>query len=296
MRAHHRIAALRVIVISLSIVFALLGAQSAAGAPGTDAAYQTTINAGIAALNADRAGNYQQAMPLFQQVASDEATVPNWTERTASAYLNLRAAAREKLGEYHEKGLGGLPRDYKAAAIWYQKAIDPSNGNEVSIAAVLRLAFLYANGLGVPQNRARARELLARSPSNQQFVIMLDHNLLPKSPEDVTPSQIRAAAAMESAERSKKAAEDEARRAALLRAQPSAPSRAQPSQGTSQTAACASTCRGKRSDCESRNSNQEWGTYWQNGFSLKSMMIAGFKAENCGMWYSACMKDCGIPQ
>jgi hypothetical protein len=115
MRAHHRIAAFSVIVIALSTAFALPGAHYAAGDPGNDAAYQTIINVGVAAINADRAGNYQQAMPLFRQVASDESAVPNATERASSAYFGMRSDAREKLAEYHEKGLGGLAQDYGAA-------------------------------------------------------------------------------------------------------------------------------------------------------------------------------------
>jgi hypothetical protein len=151
-----------------------------------DIAYQDDTRA---AFDADRVGNYAEALRLFRKLDAEG--------RVAGSPANL-AAAREKIGEYYEKGLGGLGQDYRAAASWYEKAIDGGP----SIRATIRLGFLYANGLGRPQDRAKARELfVSAGPSFQTYVTLLDHNMLPKSDEDVRRSDF---------EKSKRAPEEKA--------------------------------------------------------------------------------------
>jgi len=126
-------------------------------------------------------------------------------------FFSTRSGARERIGEYYEKGLGGVKQDHRTAAIYYAKATDKSNGDAPSIRATLRLAFLYANGLGVPRDRAKARELfLSTGPSTQANVVLLDHNLLPRSMEDVTPSLLQTASALKAEYNAKKARAEEA--------------------------------------------------------------------------------------
>jgi Sel1 repeat len=134
-----------------------------------------------AAFSADRSGNYAEALRLFLKLdAEGQASGPP---------ANL-AGARERIGEYYEKGLGGVTQNYSAAASWYEKAI--SGGP--SIRASIRLGFLYANGLGRPQDRAKAREMFKSiGPSSQIYITLLDHNMLPKSDEDIKRSDFEKA-------------------------------------------------------------------------------------------------------
>jgi Flp pilus assembly protein TadD len=79
----------------------------------TGASYQLSVKA----FAADRAGNSQEALPLFRQLAEGNAA--------GSSSLSDRAGAGEKMGEYDEKGLAGLSQDYSAAASWYEKGDRP---------------------------------------------------------------------------------------------------------------------------------------------------------------------------
>jgi TPR repeat protein len=201
MRAYLQIAALLVIATTLAVAN-----SSADPAPPS---------IGVAAFAADRAGNYAEALRLFRMIDAQsdaafagEASVDYFTAQRmgrgaqnyhfqAYHFFSTRSGAREKIGEYYEKELGGVNQDYRTAAIYYAKATDKSNGDAPSIRATLRLAFLYANGLGVPRDRAKARELLVSTgPSTQANVVLLDHNLLRRSMEDVTPSLLQTASAL----------------------------------------------------------------------------------------------------
>ena len=130
----------------------------------------------LAAIKANRQGNYAEAMRLFQNIDAEPDPSPSLASMdffTAKRmgrevmhnyfaehkFLSGRAAARERIGEYYEKGRS-VPQDYRLAASWYGRAIDQSNGDAPSVRAKVRLAFLYANGLGVPRDRVKARELL----------------------------------------------------------------------------------------------------------------------------------------
>jgi hypothetical protein len=63
------------------------------------------------------------------------------------------AEAQTNVGEIYERGLG-VPPNYEAAAIWYQKAADQGYSR-----ALFNLGTLYEQGLGVPQDRLKALNL-----------------------------------------------------------------------------------------------------------------------------------------
>src|SRR5207245_6051202 len=83
--------------------------------------------------------------------------------------------------------------------------------------------------------------------------------------------------------KNKKDAEDEARRAALLRAQPSAPTRAQPSQAASKNV-CRESCKGKEFECNSRNNDR---LLWHGAKAM-------FLSEDCWSSHHSCIEKCGI--
>ena len=98
---------------------------------------------------------------------------------------------------------------YADAAAVYQKTLnDEGYPNGDGFAAGERLGYLYANGLGVPRDTARARQLFSASPNQQTDLALLDHGMLPRSPEGV-PDAVRR---MEEEDR-KSAAKAEARAA-----------------------------------------------------------------------------------
>lgn len=63
------------------------------------------------------------------------------------------AEAQTNVGEIYERGLG-VPPNYEAAALWYQKAADKGYSR-----ALFNLGTLYEQGLGVPQDRLKALNL-----------------------------------------------------------------------------------------------------------------------------------------
>ncbi|MCF6248988.1 MAG: ankyrin repeat domain-containing protein [Desulfobacula sp.] len=62
------------------------------------------------------------------------------------------------LGLYHETGLGGIKKNYKKAALWYEKAIKKG-----SIEAYYRLGKMTLQGLGVKKDPYRAFVLITSS-------------------------------------------------------------------------------------------------------------------------------------
>src|SRR5262249_31893662 len=90
--------------------------------------------------------------------------------------------AQKKIGYFYELGLGGVPQDYATAARWYEKALKTSSLEEIRgylrpTPYSERLGFLYANGLGVPQDRGRARDIFKSMgpPQGTELVKLLDH-------------------------------------------------------------------------------------------------------------------------
>jgi Sel1 repeat len=74
--------------------------------------------------------------------------------------------AQEELGSIYFAGHGTIPKDYKKAVFWFQKAVDQNK----SLKANLFLARMYENGWGVDQDSDLAYdyyESVERSPGNQ---------------------------------------------------------------------------------------------------------------------------------
>jgi len=74
--------------------------------------------------------------------------------------------AQEELGSIYFKGYGTIPKDYKKAVFWLQKAVDQNR----SLKANLLLARMYENGWGVDQDSDLAYdyyESVERSSGNQ---------------------------------------------------------------------------------------------------------------------------------
>jgi uncharacterized protein len=71
------------------------------------------------------------------------------------------ADAQSKLGVLYASGMGGLKRDKKEAARWYQKAAD--QGHPLG---QWNLAFMYVKGEGVPVDYTRARHLFRKAAEN----------------------------------------------------------------------------------------------------------------------------------
>jgi len=111
-----------------------------------------------------------------------------------SAALDEIAAARESIGEHFEDGTG-MPKNYQVAAYWYQKSVDTRGADFGRQLAAMNLAYMYLNGKGVPQDRMKARALLAGvgGGMGEKYAKMFDNNLLPWKVEDLDGRAIRAA-------------------------------------------------------------------------------------------------------
>jgi hypothetical protein len=102
------------------------------------------------------------------------------------------AIAYEKAGRYAE-----------AAALYQQNLNDSGMPDGGASMAGERLGYLLANGRGVPKNLARARVLFSASPYFHIDAVLLDHHLLPLTPEDKKPELIAKANAIVEAEQRK---------------------------------------------------------------------------------------------
>jgi hypothetical protein len=69
-----------------------------------------------------------------------------------------RAAAAELLGQFYENGTG-VPQDYVAARVWYERAISFHESGIETTRATAELAHLLGVGLGGPQEVARSEQL-----------------------------------------------------------------------------------------------------------------------------------------
>jgi Sel1 repeat len=163
--------------------------------PITTAGAQSVDSYFGAAYAAEKAHNYVEAMQLFQKIAND------------SSSAGSRAMADTHIGSFYEKGLG-TNQDYRQAAYWYQKAV---NLHAAATGAELRLGLLYANGLGVPRDRAKARELFeAAGPSSSIYLVLLDTNKLPSNSDDISPALMREALAEKQQREEREQAQQEA--------------------------------------------------------------------------------------
>ncbi len=156
--------------------------------------YSNTARATVAAHNAEAAGDQQAALGEYKSIDANADGILSEVFRMmpsnrANAYdlLQQLATAEEKLGTYEVS----VNRDYSAAAAYYEKAVDTlSRYGGVELAASTRLAFLYANGLGVPQNSEKAIEIFAarQTPQNSSYIELVKHGMLPPTPEEITPA------------------------------------------------------------------------------------------------------------
>ena len=92
-----------------------------------------------------------------EYVAYDKANFSNVAKMWLPEAQGGNAKAQSYLGELYEKGINGQP-DYKAAATWYQKAVDQGH-----TPAMLNLGNLYEQGLGVVKDPAKAINLYRRA-------------------------------------------------------------------------------------------------------------------------------------
>jgi uncharacterized protein len=88
-----------------------------------------------------------------EYVAYDRADLKSalnvWMQAAESGDLE----AQTHVGEIYERGLG-VPPNFEAAALWYQKAADQGYAR-----ALFNLGTLYEQGLGVPQDQLKALNL-----------------------------------------------------------------------------------------------------------------------------------------
>jgi hypothetical protein len=218
MKPHHVIAALAVAVVALLFLWPSLATEYAAnpnpacrllrnntlGAPFPPEPNRADTRAAM-----QRAGGpksplnhlpanrrlFAEAFPLMQKIDAEGTAalseLPPSTPRIDTVidrHLVNLIWARVMLGVFYEEGRAP-PIDYEAAAKFYQKGIDTQFVDDrgcvhswpPSSMLLTRLAGFYAYGLGVPQNRAKAREFLQRAgPSAASIVYLLDHDALPK--------------------------------------------------------------------------------------------------------------------
>jgi TPR repeat protein len=117
------------------------------------------------------------------------------------------ALAEYRVGEYYEKGLG-VPRDYAAAAFWYQKSVQNTYADFRPRAA---LGLLYAHGLGVPRDPAKARAVFGTMGyQGQPLMALLDAGKLPKSIDGLPAAEAQYAATQKKREEEANEAQYEA--------------------------------------------------------------------------------------
>jgi hypothetical protein len=176
------------------------------------AKWQAQVN-DVRAANAARAAhNDTEAMRLWRQIDAEPEvdvafaglplpvtdppgvypqTAENLTAIRETDYARSLAWARGMIGVYYQRGLG-VPQDYAEAARWYLKSINTrviektlQQGNSER-----SLAVLYAYGLGVSQDRGRARQLSGQytdGDANMAMLVrLLDNDDLPKTYNDAS--------------------------------------------------------------------------------------------------------------
>ncbi len=173
-----------------------------------------TFRAEQAALDAEKAGNEQEALRLYKTIDANSSIIvaeaarlsppgANTVERIRARSIQENAKVRQgeslKDALKHAKTIIAMSdeRDgrYAEASTYYQQVLDLEGAPDGDGLAVgERLAFLYANGRGVQKDQAKARRLLSvrDSQRNRTDLALLDRNKLPLSPEDV-PDELKKA-------------------------------------------------------------------------------------------------------
>jgi hypothetical protein len=149
------------------------------------------------------AGAFPKAFRLLVKIDSDGTdalaplppTVPR-IDLVIDRHLTNLVWARGVLGNYFETGRLGS-KDLPAAAVAYQRAVDTSFIDDrgckhwvlASLETYKHLAGMYVYGIGVPADRAKAREVLAQGGAETApLLAALDQNKLPSSYRElVTP-------------------------------------------------------------------------------------------------------------
>ena len=115
-------------------------------------------------------------------------------------YVDSLVDARIRLGYYYQNALG-VQQSYSRAADWYQKAINTvifdDRGCEIAGdrgGAFAQLGLLYAYGLGVDRDRAKARELWDQLPSYSAYKILIQNGALPNTYAEFQQMDVRAVA------------------------------------------------------------------------------------------------------
>lgn len=150
-------------------------------------------------------------------------------------------------------------RNDEAVAAYQQTLNDEGYPNGDGLIAGERLGYMYASGRGVKKDVAKARQMLGVTDSERYRydVELLDHNMLPITPEGKTPAliaQLNAVVARENAKLAEQAAEDEERARKERLANPQAAH-------AYDVAQCNSICSSRISSCNSYNNLDYSGLY-----------------------------------
>lgn len=192
----YRRAAIRVFGVAFLTVAISISAGAANAGCGPDnvsgqlpgpAPWASEFNA---AETASKNGDYDEALRILQDIDSrgeaGATTLPSnypWRELVIGKQVYVLAYARVDIGVLYEKGLG-VPQNYSEAAKWYEKALNTGYcGTTTRTAAALNLGRLYLYGKGVPESKAKAREIWVQG-SLVNFVRLLDASALPRTLAD----------------------------------------------------------------------------------------------------------------
>ncbi len=192
------------------------------GAPGGQGTVSTFYSTGtqqdqpvfVRAMAADKAHDYNLSdvsmaggCKKWRRFSGSSVSDPRSDMNADNHSLDL-ALAEYKIGEYYEKGLG-VPQNYAAAAMWYQKAVENTYAD---MRPRFALGWLYAHGLGVPRDPAKARAVFATigGGEGQLLVGMLDAGKLPKSIDGLAAAETEYSAAQKQQEEQANEAQYEA--------------------------------------------------------------------------------------
>jgi hypothetical protein len=218
------------------------------------------------------------------------------TLSAAQEYANGLAQARVMIGNYYQNGVA-VRQDYAEAAAWYQKAsntTDPTGERTLfGNVAAKNLGLLYAYGLGVPQNRATARQLWetwpAGSGGNRGLLRLLDADALPKTMvgNDHFWDEVNSAVVEVDADDARKQAAAEQQRQKEAAADLEKYIREHPPQRITRSE-CIDRCRGEYNSC--RWNNQDYQAWSGFGGALGGMAAASIK--DCNGEASSCASGC----
>ncbi|MGE3944869.1 MAG: hypothetical protein AB7H90_23795 [Alphaproteobacteria bacterium] len=141
--------------------------------------------------NADEAGNYPEAVRLALKIIQEGDNV-RYSPKLSMAQVRgfqheTRAVAAGYLAKYYDQGLG-VSRDYGKAAYYYELSLaDLEMSSRYQgvphgpvWATAARLGTMYAHGVGVPRDRAKARAIfVGMGKPGIELVELLDTNRLP---------------------------------------------------------------------------------------------------------------------